>query len=85
MSFTTTPLPILIQEDLDVFPPFEPIPLGDPSSYVKINPGVSLSVHEAIGKLIAIQMPGVKCKTCLEKGLEVWVIPGKLCPSGHPC
>jgi hypothetical protein len=26
-------------------------------------------------------MPGVKCPTCLEWGIEQWVLPGKHCPN----
>ena len=25
-------------------------------------------------------MPGVKCPTCAERGIEQWVLPGKHCP-----
>ena len=33
-----------------------------------------------------LPMPGVKCPKCLEKGQEVWVLPGKHCyKCGHGC
>lgn len=35
-----------------------------------------------IGKpLVALMpMPGVRCPTCAERGIEQWVLPGKHCP-----
>lgn len=36
--------------------------------------------NDLLASIYLMPMPGVKCPTCAERGIEQWVLPGKHCP-----
>ncbi|PHH65214.1 hypothetical protein CDD81_3073 [Ophiocordyceps australis] len=59
----------------------QPLPQGtwEPQTSQKFWGTESLETKEA-------GVPGIRCPKCLNRGVEVWVIPGKICRvCGHPC
>ncbi|KAG4026381.1 hypothetical protein MFRU_041g00260 [Monilinia fructicola] len=66
MSFQPTlPFEIIIQEEMDYFPSIQQTSFGE--------------LSDLFGETEIPGMPGVRCPTCLAKGREVWVIPGRAC------
>lgn len=39
-----------------------------------------IAVLAFITLITHMAMPGVRCPTCFERGIEQWVLPGKHCP-----
>ncbi|QSZ37427.1 hypothetical protein DSL72_009525 [Monilinia vaccinii-corymbosi] len=66
MSFQPIiPFEIIIQEEMNDLPSIQSTPFGEFSDF--------------FGLIEIPGMPGVRCPTCLAKGQEVWVIPGRAC------
>lgn len=61
------PFEIIIQGEMNTLPSIESMPMPFDQ------------ISGSLGTTQIPGMPGVRCPTCLAKGEEVWVIPGRAC------